>query len=164
MRTLSVFLFGIVAFLAPVAQAQDADMSSDPIAATTPYSVTLSVSDIERAAAWYRDNLDFEEVQRKSYPEFSTDLVFLERGGFRVELIRDGNATSGEQRPDPPAHTSTFGVSQFAFETADLAAVRAALEERGVEITWAYENEDLGARFLFVRDPDGNLIQFLERL
>ena len=90
--------------------------------------------------------------------------MFLEKNGFRGELIRDANARADALRPDPPAHTSRPGVSQFAFETDDLAAVRRALEARGVAITWEFENADLGVRFLFVRDPEGTLVQFLERL
>lgn len=139
-------------------------MDTDPLDAVLPHSVTLSVADLEGTAAWYRDRLGFREVQRKTYPEFGTSLVFLEKAGYRVELIRDGAARHGTRRPDPPGHTGTFGVSQFAFRTANLAGVRRILGERGVAITWEFENAELGVRFLFVRDPEGNLIQFLQPL
>jgi methylmalonyl-CoA/ethylmalonyl-CoA epimerase len=117
-------------------------------------------------ASWYKDKLGFKEAQRKNYPKFKTSLVFLELNGYRVELIKDGNAKgrSGLRRADPPAHTSVHGVSQFCFQTDDLKGVRAELEAKGVLIIFPFENADLGARFLFVRDPEGNLIQFLERL
>ncbi|MGH2412704.1 MAG: VOC family protein [Microcystaceae cyanobacterium] len=139
-------------------------MPDSALAAVKPYSITLSVADLNQTAIWYQDKLGFIEVKRKDYPEFSTALVFLEKNGYRVELIYDGNSTSGITRPDPPAHTAAQGISQFAFETDDLEAVRSELEGNGVEIVWQFENADLEARFLFIRDPEQNLIQFLERL
>jgi catechol 2,3-dioxygenase-like lactoylglutathione lyase family enzyme len=129
-----------------------------------PYSVTLSVSDVEATANWYVEKLGFKIVQRKNYPEFNTSLIFTEKNGFRVELIKDGNAASGTKRNDPPAHTSIHGVSQFAFETEDVLALKQELVGRGVPITWEFENAELGVKFLFIRDPEGNLIQFLQRL
>src|SRR5229473_7071713 len=85
-----------------------------------PYAVTMSVQDIDASARWYVEKLGFREVQRENYPEFKTSLVFLELNGYRVELIQDGNATSGATRPDPPVHTAIYGISQFAFRTTDL--------------------------------------------
>lgn len=138
--------------------------NSVSLSSIVPHSVTLSVSDVERSASWYREKLGFEEVQRKNYEEFDTELVFLEKNGYRVELIQDGNATDGSPRPDPPGHTATFRISQFAFRTQDLEGVKAELGGRQVPITWEFENADLGAKFLFIRDPDKNLIQFLQLL
>lgn len=128
-----------------------------------PYSVTLSVNDIEKSANWYVEKLGFKIVQRKSYPEFNTSLIFTEKNGFRVELIKDGKAASGVKRSDPPAHTSIHGISQFAFETDDIPTLKQELAERDVAITWEFENAELGVKFLFIRDPEGNLIQFLQR-
>jgi methylmalonyl-CoA/ethylmalonyl-CoA epimerase len=129
-----------------------------------PYSVTLSVADIEKTANWYVEKLGFKIVQRKSYPEFNTSLIFTEKNGFRVELIKDENAVAGAKRPDPPAHSSIHGVSQFAFETDDVLALKQELTAREVSIAWEFENAELGVKFLFIRDPEGNLIQFLQRL
>ena len=44
------------------------------LASFKPYSVTLSVANVEASAAWYVEKLGFEVVQRKSYPEFNTAL------------------------------------------------------------------------------------------
>lgn len=165
-RVLATLAF-FAALTATAASAQEgkvAPVSQSALESFRPYAVTLSVTDLEGTARWYREKLGFQEVKRKSYPEFATSLVFLEKNGFQVELIRDENARADAPRPDPPAHTSRTGVSQFAFETDDLAAVRAALEARRVAIVWQFENADLGVRFLFVRDPEGTLIQFIERL
>ncbi len=129
-----------------------------------PYSVTLSVADIQASANWYVEKLGFKVMQHKSYPEFNTTLIFTEKNDFCVELIKDGSAVSGVQRSDPPAHTSIHGVSQFAFETDDVITLKQELIERGVPIIWEFENKELGGRFIFIRDLEGNLIQFLQWL
>lgn len=130
-----------------------------------PYSVTLSVSDIEKVAQWYEQVLGFERVSAKDYPQFKTSLIFLANQGFRVELIADGNATTGIKRADPPAHTATTGVSQFAFEVADIDAAHAFLAAKKVTFAWELQRyPDLGVAFFFVRDPEGNLVQFIQKL
>ncbi len=139
-------------------------MANSMLSSFTPYAVTLSVADVDTLTAWYVDKLGFTVAQRKQYPEFNTSLVFLEKNSFRVELIKDGNAVRGVQRADPPAHTAFHGVSQFAFQTTDLRALKQELLDRNVPITWEFANDELGVSFLFIRDPEGNLIQFLQRL
>ena len=130
-----------------------------------PYSITLSVSNIEVVAQWYERVLGFERVSVKSYPQFKTSLIFLARNGFRVELIADGNVTKGATRADPPAHTATTGVSQFAFEVADINAAHAHLASKKVTFAWELQRyPDLGVAFFFVRDPEGNLVQFIQRM
>ncbi|MEE4208382.1 MAG: VOC family protein [Parvularcula sp.] len=137
---------------------------SEPLTDIRPFAVTLSVPEIAATAAWYETVLGFTPVQTKAYPEFQTELMILERDGFRIELIRDGNAQPGPFRPDAPGHTGIHGMSQFSFETDDLAALKDQLVEHGVATHFEFENEELGVRFLFVRDPNGNLVQFLQRL
>ncbi len=151
-------------FLCITLSAAEHPNAMNPLSSLRPFSVTLSVSDIDRLAKWYSQKLGFREVERKSYPEFGTALAFLELNGYRVELIRDAQAKPTPPRADPPKHTAPQGISQFCLQTDNLAAVRAELVRREVPIAWEFENAELGVRFLFVRDPDGNLIQFLQRL
>jgi hypothetical protein len=46
----------------------------------------------------------------------------------------------------------------------DLAAVKKRLMEKKVPIHFEFENTELGVRFFFVRDPNQNLIAFVQRL
>lgn len=158
MLVLAAFM-GVGCFHAASVEAGEASVKLKP------YSVTLSVSNIEKMASWYGDILGFRRVSAKSYPEFKTSLVFLENDGFRVELIADGNARAGIRRADPPAHTSVTGVSQFAFEVSNIDEAHAALAAKKVDFAWTLQRyPDLGVAFFFVRDPEGNLVQFIQRL
>jgi methylmalonyl-CoA/ethylmalonyl-CoA epimerase len=135
-----------------------------PLLDIKPYAITMSVPNLEATAAWYDEILGFKIEKTKDYPEFKTRLAFLQRGGFRVELIEDANAKPGIVRADAPAHTATHGVAQFIFETTDLATVKARLTAKRIHIHFEFENKELGAKFFFIRDPNQNLIAFLQRL
>jgi hypothetical protein len=81
-----------------------------------------------------------------------------------VELIQDGNAKPIPPRPDPPAHTSTYGITQFQFRTTDLSGVKKELIAKQIPIVWEFENQELGVKFLVIRDLNANLIFFLQPL
>jgi catechol 2,3-dioxygenase-like lactoylglutathione lyase family enzyme len=129
------------------------------------YSITFSVQDIEKTAEWYKSKLGFREIDKKTYPEFNTSLIFFELNGYRVELIKDGNAKEKSPvRVDPPAHTSIVGQAQFCFYTDNLNGLEKELISKSIPIVWKFQNEQLNVKFLFIRDPEGNLIQFLQKL
>jgi catechol 2,3-dioxygenase-like lactoylglutathione lyase family enzyme len=146
------------------AHAVPAAPASAPLLDIKPYAITMSVPNIETTAEWYGEILGFKIDKTKSYPEFKTRLAFLEREGFSVELIEDAAAKPGPVRPDAPAHTAIHGFSQFMFQTTDLAKVKAALAAKGIPIHFEFENAELGVRFFFIRDPNMNLITFVQRL
>jgi catechol 2,3-dioxygenase-like lactoylglutathione lyase family enzyme len=139
-------------------------INPNPLETIRPHAITMSVPNLDLAVRWYSGKLGFREVQRKSYPEFKTSLAFLELNGYRVELIEDGNSQPSIKRANPPAHTAIQGISQFSFLTTDLGGVRNELIRRGVSIAWEFENAELGMKFLFIRDLNGNLIQYIQRL
>ena len=152
-------IFGYVA--SPLKSAMP---NPNPLTTVRPNAVTMSVPELDLAVRWYSEKLGFREVQRKSYHEFKTLLAFLELNGYRVELIEDGSSQPGARRADPPAHTAIQGISQFSFLTTDLDGVRNELVRRGVPIAWEFENAELKIKFLFIRDLNSNLIQYIQRL
>jgi catechol 2,3-dioxygenase-like lactoylglutathione lyase family enzyme len=149
--------------LFPVAYAEEKLMKkTSALSQVQPYSVTMSVPDLEAGIKWYTEKLGFKVVKRKSYPEFKTALVFMELNGYRIELIQDSNARVMAPRLDPPAHTSAHGISQFTFKTDNLKQVKTDLLAQEIPIVWEFENRELGAKFLVIRDLNQNLIFFLE--
>lgn len=139
-------------------------MSKSVFNALKPYAVTLSVSDFDGLIRWYCDKLDFRLVKEKHYPEFGTSLVLLELNGFHVELIKDVESSLSPQKALPPAHTRLQGLTQFSFISEDIDAVRAGLNERDILITWEFSNQELGLAFIFIQDPEDNLIQFMQKI
>jgi methylmalonyl-CoA/ethylmalonyl-CoA epimerase len=158
----TVFTIASVGVIAP--SPASASTTASQALDIKPYAITMSVPNIETTIAWYERVLGFKLDQTKSYPEFKTRLAFLVREGFRVELIEDANAKPGVVRADAPAHTATHGYSQFMFQTRDLASIKRHMQAVNVPIHFEFENAELGIRIFFVRDPNQNLITFVQRI
>jgi methylmalonyl-CoA/ethylmalonyl-CoA epimerase len=137
--------------------------SSEPLTALMQMEVSIAVKNIDEMVAWYREHLGFEVVQSRDFPDYGTRIVFLETSGIRIEFIEDVR-WQPYPRPNPPYHTGFQGVSQIGFFVPDMDAVQRRAKERQLEIAWdVITVEDLRMKEFFVRDPEGNLVQFIER-
>jgi glyoxylase I family protein len=113
------------------------------------HHVSILVSDMERAVAWYRQKLGLQEVKRPS--NFVTPVRWFELGDQQLHLIPNGT-------PDAvsPRH--------FALHVDDCQAARETLAARGVAIQETVPIA--GAERFFIADLDGNnleIIQWLRR-
>lgn len=125
-------------------------------------SASMAVADIDATANWYHEHLGFEIVKRHDFPEYGTRIVFLEVNGFRMELIQDSEMVAF-QRPDPPKHTHFQGVSQLYFLVDDIAAVIEEVKKRPITVAWdLIVVDDLRMKEFFIRDNEGNIVQFVE--
>lgn len=111
------------------------------------HHVSILVSDMERAIAWYRDRLGLTEVVRPS--NFVTPVRWLELGNEQIHLIPNGE----------PDHISP---RHFAIHVDDCQAAKAELAARGVEIQETVPIA--GADRFFIADPDGNNIEIIQWL
>ena len=114
--------------------------------------VHLKVSDVPRAAAFYRDALGFsEQAQLPS-------AAFLAAGGYHHHV----GLNSWQSRGEGPASERSPGLRRVQFELGDEDAL-ATLERRLADApdgTPASREKDGG---LSVRDPDDQLIAFRPR-
>jgi methylmalonyl-CoA/ethylmalonyl-CoA epimerase len=134
-----------------------------PLISVGKWEISFAVKDLDVMSAWYCDQLGFEVVQSRDFPEYGTRIVFLEADGVRIELIEDVR-WQPYPRPNPPYHTGFQGVCQVAFFVDDMDAVVERVKQRPIEIAWdVITVDDLRMKELFIRDPEGNLIQFIER-
>lgn len=108
--------------------------------------VPVPVTDIERATAFYRDRLGFR-----------LDVDVSPQDGVRVvQLTPPGSACSITLTEGLPALDMPPGTLRgLHLVVADIAASRARLIDRGVEVG---EVEDVGGGVLYAyfADPDGN--------
>jgi glyoxylase I family protein len=109
------------------------------------HHVSILVTDMERAVAWYRDALGLTEVRRPS--NFVTPVRWFALGDEQVHLI-----PSDEADPISPRH--------FAIHVDDCPAARRTLAARGVRIQETVPIA--GADRFFIRDPDGNHIEIIQ--
>ena len=117
--------------------------------------VGLRVRKLETARAFY-EQLGFEFIVGPIGPE--PVAVMLHPSGVNINFIL--NTTSDASARNvlidlPEKHT---GFTHIALEIDDLEAVQEQLAAREIPITETVELPD-GAIFIFVRDPDGNVIE-----
>jgi catechol 2,3-dioxygenase-like lactoylglutathione lyase family enzyme len=105
--------------------------------------VSLNVTDRARAIEWYRDTLGLEQ---KNDPTADDEPVFMGDPGSQIGLFQAQVVSPGR------AEEST-GVRHFCFTVEDVDAWRERLGD-------AARYEDHGnSRSVYVRDPDGNVVE-----
>jgi catechol 2,3-dioxygenase-like lactoylglutathione lyase family enzyme len=118
----------------------------------------LYVEDLERAARFYEDVLGLtaltSDSRFRAYDVGRRSVLLLFRRGATLETVTLPGGTI-------PPHDG-YGPLHIAFAVDDLPAWEQRLEEKEVGIegrtTWPR-----GGRSLYVRDPDGHLLEFATR-
>lgn len=126
--------------------------------------VGISVSDMERSLKWYKDVLGFDQLLKDDYvPPLGARICFIRGcGGFELELFQyDAPKAIPADRLTPNTDLQTIGTKHAAFETDDMAALKAHFVACGVDI--AHEVTMDGESVMFVRDPDGCLLEFIQK-
>jgi catechol 2,3-dioxygenase len=113
--------------------------------------VHLKVADIERALAFYRDVLGFEEQQR-----YGDQAAFVSAGGYHHHIGLN-TWESKEGSPPPPGTTGLYHVAIRYPSRAVLANALKRLVENKVPITGASDHGVSEA--IYLNDPDGNGIE-----
>lgn len=138
------------------------------MATTRAHHVGVTVADLEGAVEFYRDVLGLDVLDRftVSGEAFSAGVgvegatgkfVHLDADGARIELIE--YEPEGEERTVPSVNQP--GATHVGLAVSDLDAFYASLPD-GVETLSEPRTTESGARILFVRDPEENLVEVLE--
>ncbi len=89
-----------------------------------------------------------------------------ERRSWKLDLaLPDGSQVelfSFENRPARPSYPEARGLRHLAFEVADVAQAKAALEAQGVTVEAIRVDEYTGRRFTFFADPDDLPLELYE--
>ena len=128
-----------------------ATVASAPVVEVLSSRVLLRPTDLDRSHRFYGETLGL-----RVYREFGGGRVYFLGGGF-LEV-------SGEV-PDPRSGTEpAVDVDKIALwlQVPDLAAVHAHLVERGVDIVEPPARMPWGLDEMWVQDPDGVRIVFVE--
>lgn len=122
--------------------------------------VGMTSGNLERTIAFYCDLLGLRLALRK--PAAKGELAFLDAGGGMLEIFAPASGID-RSRDVPPGEA---GMRHLTFAFNDVDAMVATLEAAGVEIVErprdAY-NTEMMRRVAFVRDPDGIIVELIER-
>ena len=140
--------------------------------------VGITVSDVDRALGFYRDLLGLRVVADNTISEPAVaELLGLDSVQLRIVDLDSGDGRIVEllQYVEPTGRqidyeSSDPATEHIAFTVDDLAAVRVRLAEAGVKIVSrkALTIDDPGGSFdgaicLYVRDPDGAILELVQR-
>lgn len=143
------------------------------ISATAHTGVT--VSDIDRSIAFWRDVLGFEVTDKidcrgalfeqvTGVPKAEIVIAYVKAPGHTLELLQ---YTSPSDRARMTARPCDPGALHLAFRVKNIEAVIDAVREAGVApvnpvIPVVAEGPAKGLKAIYTRDPDGIVIEFME--
>lgn len=127
----------------------------------------VAVSNLDRAIGWYGRMLGFEVERRFGFPKLGTEIAHVvDPNGVRIELLsREGAAEGPDAGLDPFGALSVRGAKHIGFLVEDADATWERLGELGAELlSEPTVVEPAGGKNCFVRDPDGTMVEFDQRL
>lgn len=123
--------------------------------------VALTVRDLERSVAFYRDLLDFEVLGQLLLNDETFKIVYLRSGDGLLELFQFRATEPADLEPVPD---QALGFKHVALRTSDVDAVAARLRDAGVPFTLQPTDAPGQVRLAFFRDPDGHLLEIVSGL
>ncbi|WP_311172909.1 VOC family protein [Halobellus ordinarius] len=131
------------------------------------HHVGVTVSDLDRAVAFYRDVLGLDVRSRFSVggEAFATgvdidgaraDFAHLDAGGVRLELV----AYDSTDATDAHSTLDEAGATHVALAVEDIESWYDGLPS-DVETLSPPQTTESGTTICFLRDPEGNLVEIL---
>lgn len=133
--------------------------------------VGISVVNLERSIAFYRDLLGMEVVVETTFggeqyasilglKETNGKVAFLKSGSTQLELFEF--LTPKPVSAPPDRLVSHHGISHFCIEVADIAFTYERLRLAGVVFHCPPLSFSDDSKATYARDPDGNVFELLE--
>lgn len=129
------------------------------------HHTSLSVADLDAQRTWYQQALGLHDViEEYQLDDPAVRTVVLQSGsGVRLELIERSGASRTRTFADPLDAAATLGFGHWAVSVRDLDAAFAAITAAGGSGVWPPAAAvQPGARFAYVKDPEGNLIELIQ--
>lgn len=128
--------------------------------------IGLSVADLDAQAAWYTDALRLNRLPTDDMPDLGFRMVFLvdPDTGWALELIERDGSQPGLVAPDPLTALLTQGYGHLCVRVEDVDETFAHLTALGAAVRMPPGPSPVpGVRMAFVADPEGHLIELLDR-
>ena len=122
------------------------------------HHTSIMVSDATKAAQFYCGLLGLQPVFR---PARAVKGFWLKVGNAQVHLV-EGQAESAPLTAERKALEGRGLGNHFAFEVEDVRSVGELLAHAGYPPLADIVERPDGSRSVFVRDPDGNLVEFIQ--
>jgi glyoxylase I family protein len=124
--------------------------------------IAISVSNIKRSTAFYSKFFNLRLAETYAFKDKGMKMAML-RGSFTLELFEFAN-----RKPLPSYRKAlgtdlqTLGVKHFSVETKDIVGAYKKFKSARVKFATPMSTFANGARYFFVKDPDGILVEIME--
>jgi lactoylglutathione lyase len=128
--------------------------------------VGLNVADLDAAEQWYAEAFGYERDFVARLDAFELDIVMLihPTRGDRLELLHRPGSRPGLRAETPPEAVLTQGFGHVAFDVAGVDETFDRLVALGARsVMEPRPSPEPGVRMAFVADPEGNLVELLDR-
>lgn len=128
--------------------------------------IGLNVRDLRAAEQWYVAAFGYTRELAARLDAFELDIVMLLHPvrGDRLELLHRPGSQPGLRAADPPAAVLTEGFGHIAFDVVGVDAEFDRLVALGARpVMTPRPSPEPGVRMAFVADPEGNLVELLDR-
>ena len=118
----------------------------------------IRVANLEKSMSFYKDLIGLEPSNKVRLEDCTLYYLKDKHTGIEIELTYN-DETPSEGYPQGRA----FG--HFAFEVDDMSEIEQKVRELGYE--WLYEPfymDEIKTKIAFIKDPDGNEIEFIEKI
>ncbi len=127
----------------------------------------LIVSDFNRSLNFYRDLIGFEVRYERPEERFA----FLELGDIQLMLLADNDSQHSQHSKTGDLEYPRGQGINFSLRIDDLSRIAELLETAGISLRipirdqWHRQDDQLhGEKQLWVMDPDGYLLRFVQSL
>ena len=121
--------------------------------------IGVIVSDIDKSLAFYRDLLGVPKTQELPTPIGTIHRLGYGQTDLKLVVPPDGKKPGrGELGFD-----SQLGYRYITFRIQNLSEICQRLEREGVEFEIPEQEILPGVHIAMVKDPDGNLVEFVQR-
>jgi lactoylglutathione lyase len=142
------------------------DPVPDPVAGRRLDHVGLNVADLAAAERWWAAAFGYERDFVARLDVFELDIVMLihPTRGDRLELLHRPGSRPGLRAETPPEAVLTQGFGHVAFDVAGVDDTFDRLVSLGARpVMEPRASPEPGVRMAFVADPEGNLVELLDR-
>jgi lactoylglutathione lyase len=127
--------------------------------------IGLSVADLDAQTRWYCETFGLRASTPFEIASLALRGVFVVNDdGLAIELLEREGSTGGLRAPDSATALLTRGYGHVCLRVDDVDRVHAAALALGAaERMPPQAAPELGVRMSFLADPEGNLIELLDR-
>ncbi|MER7559149.1 VOC family protein [Nocardioides sp. NPDC126508] len=127
--------------------------------------VGLAVADLEAMTTWYAGALGLTEEFGFAVEQAGLRGAMLRSpDGWRLELLAREGGVPGLRAADPAEAALTRGFGHIALDVADVGAAYDSLIGHGATDRMSPRpSPEPGIRMAYVADPEGNLVELLDR-